>query len=119
MPMTMHDILHPGNHETDERFVNAPPGWTKETAEAIAAEEGIHLQDDHWEVIRVLQAVHAEDQTMPLRLTSDALEAHFADKGGRRYLFSILPGGPVMQGCRLAGLIQPQGSSDNSFGTVS
>jgi len=119
MPTSMHHIMHPGNQETDVRFNNAPAGWTKEAARDVASEEGLTLTDDHWRVIRVLQSVYAEDQSMPLRTIHDALEAHFGEKGGRRFLFSILPGGPVAQGCRLAGLLPPQGVTDNSFGTVS
>ena len=118
MPTTMHDILHPGHQEIDERFTNAPDGWVKSMAEAVAESEGLTLNEDHWEVIRVLQAVHAEDQSMPLRLLYDALEARFSSKGGRRYLFTILPGGPVVQGCRLAGLLPPVGAANASFGSV-
>lgn len=118
MPLTMHEILHPGSTETDERFNNAPAGWTMHDAEKVAEREGLELGEDHWRVIRVLQAVHAEDQSMPLRLLRDALEAHFQEKGGCRYLFRILPGGPIVQGCRLAGLKPPQGATDGSFGTV-
>jgi len=118
MPTTMHDILHPGSAETDTRFSNAPAGWTMHDAEKIAENEGLKLGDDHWHVIRVVQAVYAEDQSMPIRMLRDALEAHFQEQGGCRYLFSILPGGPILQGCRLAGLTPPQGSTDSSFGTV-
>lgn len=119
MPLTMHDILHPGSGERDASFANAPAGWTKAEAESLAQSEGLRLGDDHWEAIRVIQSVHAEDQSMPLRMVHDALAARFADKGGIRYLYSILPGGPVTQGSRLAGLLPPLGSTDRSFGTVS
>ncbi len=119
MPQTMHDILHPGNTEEDRRFANAPAGWTMHDAQVLAQKEGIELTDEHWRVIRVIQSVYAEDQSLPLRMCHDALEAHFSAKGGNRYLFSIFPGGPVMQGCRLAGFEPPQGSTDGSFGTVS
>ena len=119
MPLTMHDIMHPGSSETDERFSNAPSGWTMHDAQKVAEQDGLELTDQHWHVIRVIQSVYAEDQSMPIRMVHDALEAHFQDLGGSRYLFSILPGGPVVQGCRLAGLTPPQGSTDGSFGTVS
>ena len=119
MPQTMHDIMHPGNAETDARFNNAPDGWTMRDAVIVAEREGLRLAEDHWRVIRVIQSVYAEDQSMPIRMLHDALEAHFSKKGGGRYLFSILPGGPVVQGCRLAGLTPPRGSTDSSFGTVS
>lgn len=119
MVITMHDILHPGNAEPDKRFSNAPVGWTMHDAELVAIREGLTLTDEHWEVVRIVQAVYSEDQSIPLRMCHDAFEAHFASRGGCRYLFSILPGGPVVQGCLLAGLQPPQGSTDGSFGTVS
>jgi tRNA 2-thiouridine synthesizing protein E len=119
MPLTMHEIMHPGSTESDASFANAPAGWTKADAEAVARSEGLTLVDDHWETIRVIQSVHAEDQSMPLRMVHDALDVRFGDKGGIRYLYSILPGGPVTQGSRLAGLLPPLGSTDRSFGTVS
>ena len=118
MPTTMHEILHPGSSELDKRFCNAPVGWTTHDAEVIAQKEGLNLTDEHWEVIRTIQAVYSEDQSLPLRMCHDALEAHFSSKGGSRYLFSILPGGPVVQGCRLAGLTPPHGTTDGSFGSV-
>ncbi len=119
MPHTMHDILHPGNSETDSRFCNAPVGWTMHDAAMIAEKEELRLNEDHWRVIRVVQSVYAEDQKMPIRMLHDALEAHFKKRGGLRYLFSILPGGPIVQGCKLAGLTPPTGAIDESFGTVS
>ncbi len=118
MPHTMHDILHPGNSETDGRFCNAPPGWTMHDAVTFAEKEDLRLIEDHWRVIRVIQSVYAEDQKMPIRMLHDALEAHFQKRGGLRYLFSILPGGPVVQGCQLAGLRPPSGAVDGSFGSV-
>ncbi|MGB5339763.1 MAG: sulfite reductase, partial [Gammaproteobacteria bacterium] len=35
-----------------------------------------------------------------------------------KYLYTLLPGGPVAQGCRLAGLEPPAGSQDAGFGSV-
>jgi len=34
------------------------------------------------------------------------------------YLYQIIPGGPVAEGCRLAGLSVPAGAVDKSFGSV-
>jgi tRNA 2-thiouridine synthesizing protein E len=49
----------------------------------------------------------------------DALEEKFHIQGGLRYLYRIFPGGPVAQGCRLAGLKVPEGAIDKAFGSVS
>lgn len=119
MALTMNDILHPGsNRETDPDFRNAPEGWQKAEAEAEAAKAGIKLVEDHWEAIRVLQACYTEDTSPPRRLLRDALEAKFDTLGGMTYLHQKFPDGPIVQGCRLAGLNPPAGSEDPSFGTV-
>ena len=112
-------ILDPsGSGAHDEEFPNAPPGWTRAQATELAAQENLDLGDDHWEAIRVLQACYADEEEPPTRRISDALEARFKNKGERKYLFQLFPGGPLAQGCRLAGLQSPSGSVDESFGSV-
>jgi len=115
----MKAILDPtGQNERDGSFPNAPKGWSREIASKRSAEEGLELNEDHWEVIRVLQACYADEEDPPVRRIADALEARFSDKGGRKYLFQLFPGGPIAQGCRLASLDAPTGSVDMSFGSV-
>ena len=46
------------------------------------------------------------------------LEDEYRDQGGRKYLYSLFPRGPITQGCRLAGLPTPAGNTDPSFGIV-
>lgn len=118
-PRTIFDILHPGaGTGFDPSFRDAPDGWTPEHARTLAAAAGLDLADDHWEAIRVLQGCYKDEPVPRIRLLRDALEARFASKGGMKYLFAILPGGPVAQGCVLAGLKPPHGARDLSFGSV-
>ncbi len=115
----MKAILDPtGQNERDESFPNAPRGWSLELASKQALEENLELTEDHLEVIRVLQACYADEENPPVRRLADALEARFKEKGARKYLFQLLPGGPIAQGCRLANLVPPSGSTDESFGSV-
>ena len=118
VPRTIFDILHPGETTPDSSFRDAPDGWTPATARALAGEAGLTLTDDHWEVIRVLQGCYKDEVSPRIRLLHDALEARFASQGGMKYLFGILPGGPIAQGCLLAGLRPPHGARDLSFGSV-
>jgi len=112
-------ILHPGMlSAVDPNFRDAPAGWTRADAEALATEAGLALTEEHWEVIRVLQGCYKDEVSPRIRLLRDALEARFAGRGGMKYLFEILPGGPIAQGCELAGLKPPAGSRDPSFGSV-
>ena len=55
----------------------------------------------------MLQGCYKDEVSPRIRLLRDALEARFAGKGGMKYLFGILPGGPIAQGCALAGLKPP------------
>jgi len=104
--------------ELSDNFPNAPPGWTPEEATEIASSDGIELTDDHFELIRALQEYYRKADNPNLRQIKDALNEKFHHKGGMKYLYQILPGGPVAQGCKLAGLKVPPGAVDPSFGSV-
>ena len=122
MTLTMNDILHPQEMEgRDLSFPNAPHGWTQAEATRTAEREGLRLQDDHMEVVRALQEYFSRQEPghSNLRELHDALEERFHSKGGRQYLFKLFPGGPVAQGCRIAGLEPPAGAEEKGFGSVS
>lgn len=117
MAGSMNDILHP-NQPKDPDFPHAPEDWSRAAAEQVAAEEGLQLNAEHWTVIRALQGYFAKHERPNMRELHDALDERFHPQGGIKFLYGILPGGPVSQGCRLAGLQAPAGSSDKSFGSV-
>lgn len=102
----------------DARFPHAPEEWTPAAAEKIAREEGLEIGDDHWEAIGALQEYYARHAAINLRELHDALDEKFHQKGGIKYLYSLFSGGPVAQGCRLAGLKPPAGAIDRGFGSV-
>lgn len=101
-------------------FPNAPEGWTPEVALKTARNEGLTLTEEHWDVTRALQAYFAKhtNGSLNMRGLHDALEEKFHAQGGIKHLYQLLPGGPVAQGCRLAGLKVPAGAIDKSFGSV-
>lgn len=103
------------------RFPYAPPGWTQASARKRAQVEGLVLTDDHWQALRALQEYFArhQDTRLNLRELRDALHEKFHHRGGIRYLYQLFPGGPVAQGCRIAGLKAPVGTTDHGFGSVS
>ena len=104
-----------------EGFPDAPPGWSQQSAAEVAAGEGITMGADHWEAVRALQQFYARHDGKPsinIRELHDALDEHFHARGGMKFLYELFPGGPVSQGCRLAGLEPPAGSSDPGFGSV-
>lgn len=121
MAVTMDDIMHPGlNKNQDPDFPHAPPGWTRAQGKTQAKEENLEMGDDHWALVQALQDfyAHHEPNDIQLRELSDALDEHFHHKGGNRYLHTLFPGGPIAQGCRIAGLDAPSGAESKGFGSV-
>jgi len=104
----------------DPKFPHAPEGWTPALAANAALGEGLKLGDEHWEALRALQAYYARNEAsaVHLRELHDALDEKFHRQGGIKRLYLLFPGGPVAQGCRIAGLKAPAGATDKGFGSV-
>ena len=103
---------------SNESFPNAPADWDIEVAKDIARNDGVELTDDHWELISALHEYYHKVEFPNLRQIKDALDEKFHSRGGMKYLYQIIPNGPVAEGCRLAGLNVPAGAVDKSFGSV-
>lgn len=104
----------------DGDFPHAPLGWSRMEAEELARAEGLKMTELHWMALRALQDfyAHQEGEHVNLRELHDALDERFHHQGGIRRLYGLFPGGPVAQGCRLAGLKPPTHARDMSFGSV-
>lgn len=109
-----------GGPKRDPEFPHAPEGWSRDAAMKIAQQDGLRMTDEHWEVVRALQSYYAKHGPKEInpRELHDALDEAFHASGGIRHLYRILPGGPVAQGCRLAGLPVPAGAIDRGFGSM-
>ena len=105
---------------TADEFPFAPEGWAPDAAADAAAAEGVTLNEDHWEAIRAIQEYFARSPEVGFkpRECTDALNEKFHARGGLKYLYTLFPGGPIAQGCRLAGIPAPAGSTDYGFGSV-
>jgi tRNA 2-thiouridine synthesizing protein E len=114
------DEIIGGGAGKDPRFPHAPAGWTPALAAESARREGLELGEDHWEALRALQeyCVRHEASAVNLRELHDALDEKFHRQGGIKHLYRLFPGGPVAQGCRIAGLKAPAGATDRGFGSV-
>ena len=108
------------NGAVDPNFPYAPADWTRESAEGSATAAGLVPGADHWEAVSALQEFFSrhDGQSINSRELHDALEERFHARGGMKYLYSLFPGGPVTQGCMLAGIDPPPGCSDAGFGSV-
>lgn len=105
---------------SDQTDFSVPENWSEEGARDAAAAEGLTLGDNHLEVLRALQEYYSRHEVnhINMRELHDALDEKFHHRGGMKYLYSLFPGGPVAQGCRLAGLQVPAGAVDKGFGSV-
>lgn len=90
-----------------EGFLIDPDAWTEAVAEAIAAELGITLGEDHWDVIRFMRDRYEERRVaVDARHVFRHLEARYPD--GRKRLFELFPYGYVGQACKVAGMKRPR-----------
>jgi tRNA 2-thiouridine synthesizing protein E len=102
-----------------EQFLEDMEDWTEEQARDQAHAEGLELTDAHMEVICWLRDLYADcGRPEHGRALTQAMEDAFAEQGGKKYLYRLFPQGPVLQGCRLAGLPIPPYTVDRSFGSV-
>lgn len=93
--------------------------WSPIVANRMAKKDGLTLDDDHWAVIYFLRERYRKlGPDWTARQMTQELETEFAAAGGRRFLYELFPGGPLAQGCKLAGLPLPHGTLNRSFGSV-
>lgn len=93
--------------------------WNEALAELLAAEEHIELTDRHWQVIHFLRNYcDAHGGGCSARLLLKTMSQQFRAEGGKRYLYTLFPRGPVVQACKISGIPLPQYALDLSFGSV-
>ena len=104
-------FIFEGNEiETDsEGYLKDTTLWSEAMADVIAAQEGITLTVEHWEVVRFVREFYLEFNTSPaIRMLVKAMANKFGEeKGNSRYLFRLFPEGPAKQATKIAGLPKP------------
>ncbi len=93
--------------------------WNDDVARDVAKQDGLEMTADHWEVVRYLRAYYLQHGKIDTaRKWTEVLDRKFAARGGRKYLYTLFPKGPVAQGSRIAGLPVPGDAENISFGSV-
>lgn len=92
--------------------------WSVREAESRARDEGLTLTREHWEVIHLLRRHYLHHGPGKTRDIMKGLDEHFFLRGGMKRLYQLFPGGPLLQGSRIAGLPAPASAADLSFGSV-
>jgi len=120
MPDIMKFIVNERASQSDpEGHLLGLDAWNRSVAEKHAAQEGIALTPDHWEVVGFLRDhFRKHGQVRHARELTDALEERFVSKGGLKHLYQLFPGGPVRQASHIAGLPVPADAADQSFGST-
>ena len=96
--------------ETDsEGYLKDTTLWSEGLATVIAANEGIELSPEHWEVVRFVREFYLKFNTSPaIRMLVKAMANTFGEeKGNSRYLYRLFPKGPAKQATKIAGLPKP------------
>ncbi|GAB3276213.1 TusE/DsrC/DsvC family sulfur relay protein [Parahaliea aestuarii] len=93
-----------------EGFLRHLKDWSPAVAEQIASDEGIALDEAHWEIIYLLRDYYTEFDSSPAMrpLVKYCAAKLGADKGKSMYLLSLFPGSPARLGSKIAGLPKPE-----------
>lgn len=85
--------------------------WNESIAEALAAEDGLELTEQHWVVLRFVQQYFDEFNLAPtMRVLVRAMRQRLGeDWSTSRPLYRLFPESPARQACLYAGLPKPVG----------
>ena len=93
--------------ETDDKGNLAnPQDWNRDVAEKLAAEEGIELTQEHWDVLEYLRDEYQNNngnQPMERQINKD-MSKRWGKKIGSKDLYKLFPKAPSKQGNKIAGL---------------
>lgn len=88
----------------DDGFMEDANAWTPEIGEAIAAREGLELNERHWVVINFARAEYAKNGDAPtLRRITKTTDVNTKE------IYQLFPGGPAKVAAKIAGLAKPTG----------
>ncbi|PXF62565.1 TusE/DsrC/DsvC family sulfur relay protein [Kangiella spongicola] len=92
-----------------EGYLTDSSVWNEAVATAIAEEEGIELNEDHWQVVQYVRQFYVEFNTSPsIRPLVKYLANQWStEKGNSIYLHILFPEGPAKQATKIAGLPKP------------
>ena len=86
----------------EEGFMTDHGQWTEEIGKAIAAEEGIDLTDEHWNVINIMHDQMGSKGELPTIRGFKKLGVE------TKKLYELFPNGPVKKASRIAGYLKPK-----------
>lgn len=87
---------------SEDGYMTEHSQWSREIAEALAAEEGITLTEAHWKVLDFIAKDFAEKGVVPGMRRMNKI-------GGipTKELYALFPDGPIKKAARIAGYPKP------------
>ena len=92
--------------ETDDNGnLTDPNSWDEDVARALAAEDGIELTQEHFDVLKFLRTEFTENNEQPMeRVINKGMSKVWGKKISSKDLYTLFPGAPSKQGNKIAGL---------------
>jgi len=92
-----------------EGYLVKQSDWDDGVAVLLAADEGLALTEEHWELIRVVRDFYTRYEMAPAMrpLVKATKQALGEEKGRSVYLMRLFPGSPPKRLARIAGLPKP------------
>jgi len=87
---------------TEEGYMTNHDQWSREVADALAAQEGIILTDAHWKVLDFISRDFAEKGVVPgMRRMNKVGNIPTKD------LYALFPDGPIKKAAKISGYPKP------------
>ncbi|WWO97836.1 MAG: TusE/DsrC/DsvC family sulfur relay protein [Candidatus Dasytiphilus stammeri] len=95
--------------QDEEGFLKNLYDWNESIAMKLAENEGINVNQAHWEIIHLMRNFYIKFNTVPnmrilVRMIADT---YGVKKGNSRYLFRLFSKSPIKQISKIAGLPNP------------
>ena len=82
-----------------------PNAWDEDVAKALAAEDGIELTQEHWDVLNYLRSEYIDNNEQPMeRAINKGMSKIWDRKVSSKDLYVLFPLAPSKQGNKIAGL---------------
>lgn len=93
----------------NEGFLLDPQDWDEQVALTLAKTLDLELNEQRWEIVKLVRAHFEERQSVPeARIILKLLrERHGKEIATRKYLYSLFPYGYGQQACKIAGMRKP------------
>ena len=83
--------------------------WNEQVAIVLAENEGIVLNDGHWQVVKLLRDFYQQFEVSPAMrpLVKYTAQRLGKEKGNSMYLLKLFPGSPAKIAAKISGLPKP------------